>query len=59
MKDMKRNQKAAMAWERAKGELNSIKHLFMDEDGDDYDEYTKAVDEFIEDVEGYAHGGFL
>ena len=60
MKDMNRIMLAAMAWERAKGELNSIRHLFVSPDPETaFDKYCEAIDEFIKEMEDNAPGGFL
>ncbi len=45
-----------MAWERAKGELQSILHTYwLDEDG--FAAANKAISEFIENVEDNGIGG--
>ena len=42
-----------MAWERAKGELNSMLETYWGND-DKYSAMKKAIDEFVDDVEGNA-----
>lgn len=42
-----------MAWERAKGELNSMLETYW-HDTEKYNTIRKAIFEFIEDVEGNA-----
>jgi len=42
----------AMAWERAKGEINSMSHTYYREyDDDKFNEFIKAFDEFKEKIE--------
>jgi hypothetical protein len=41
-----------MAWERAKGELLSMKHTFWDgKTGHQYEEMSEVIDEFINKIE--------
>ena len=40
-----------MAWERAKGELNSILVTYW-EDGEKFEPMKKAIEEFVKEVEG-------
>ena len=44
-----------MAWERAKGELQSIKHtyweVYFSDDSDKYKKFTEKLYDFIRDVE--------
>jgi len=42
-----------MAWERAKGELNSMLETYWHDD-DKYNEMKEAINDFVDDVEGYA-----
>lgn len=42
-----------MAWERAKGELNSMLQTFIN-DYDKYNELKTTIDDFIKDVEDNA-----
>ncbi len=53
-----RDAMKAMAWERAKGELRSIYHLFYC-DSDMEGEFSATVEEFINDVEDKSIGGFV
>ena len=39
-----------MAWERAKGELRSMLHTYIN-DKDKFDTLTDTIEDFIEDVE--------
>lgn len=39
-----------MAWERAKGELNSILQTYMDE-GDKFQDFKRELEIFIEKIE--------
>lgn len=42
----------AQAWERAKGELNAMRHTFYGErEGHQYDEFKKVLKAFIKSVE--------
>ena len=39
-----------MAWERAKGELNSILQTYMDE-GDKFQDFRRELETFVEKIE--------
>ena len=41
-----------MAWERAKGEMNSMLHTFWG-DGEAHDKLDSAISGFVEKIEGY------
>lgn len=41
----------AMAWDRAKGELNSMLSTFNTDDFESYEEFNKYIKEFINWVE--------
>jgi hypothetical protein len=41
----------AQAWDRAKGELHSMRHTFWGDSDEQYLALTKAIMEFIEEVE--------
>ena len=58
MTEVERVLLRAMAWERAKGELNSIRHLYYPPDTG-FEAISNKIDEFIKDVEDNAIGGFL
>ncbi len=40
-----------MAWERAKGELKSMKHTFWESNTDQYDSLNSKIEQFIENIE--------
>ena len=48
----------AMAWERAKGELQSISHLYTQNDPG-FEQWTKELEKFIRHIEHNAIGEFL
>lgn len=42
-----------MAWERAKGELNSMLHTFWNGDMANFDSLSEKIKKFIEDIEDH------
>ena len=57
MNEIDRTMLRAMAWERAKGELNSIKHLYYGNESG-FVEFAREVDKFVEHIEDNAIGSF-
>ena len=44
----------AMAWERAKGELNSIRHTYYSDTNNNYERFKLKLEDFIEYIEANA-----
>ena len=41
----------SMAWERAKGELNSMGYTFYDKELEKFEKFSKQLDQFIDEIE--------